>query len=385
MSVGFRPRPSAGTADLTHANTFRVIASSAGLDPGVHTATLEVTSTSPDLTITIPITVTLNVTGATIAVDTPTQGATVSNGFSISGWAIDLGAATGTGVSSVQAYAYPASGSPIFLGTASYGGARPDVGAIYGARFTNSGYSLQVGNLTPGASYQISVFAKSTVTNAFAGSRSINVSVSSSSPGPSPGPTDPNPAPPPNPNGAGGCSPGSVPTASTRVALNRAGLFFGATNNGALKTGAQPAVVTFSGGCGPWSVSTNASLDRPDLRVRCRRGHVQRGGEVGRISGRYGAVRNCHGHRPWRPEFTPDDSGGIARLRVPGSAVWFRRYAFGQRPGSDRIVGDHGLGSRRHWRVADHYLARPAPWRDRFRFERQGLHRQRRAGGWRQT
>ena len=252
--------PSAGTVDQTHPNSFNVVATSAGLAPGVHTATLEVTSTSPDLTMTLPVEVTLTVTGATVAIDTPANGATVSNGFTIAGWAVDLAAPTGTGVSQVQAYAYQSSGAPIFLGTATYGASRPDVGGIYGARFTPSGYSMTVSNLVPGASYQISVFAKSTVTGAFASSRSINVSVSSSSPGPSPGPTDPNPTPPPNPNdpGPGGCSV-PIPTASTRVAVNRTGLFFGATSNGAVKTAAQPATVTFSGGCGTWSATTSAS------------------------------------------------------------------------------------------------------------------------------
>ena len=254
--------PSAGTVDSTHSNSFYIVASGAGLTPGVHTATLNVTSTTADLTMTLPITVTLTVTGATVAVDTPADGATVNNGFTISGWAIDTAAPSGTGVSQVQAYAYPASGSPIFLGTASYGSARSDVAAIYGSRFLNSGYTMTVSNLTPGASYQISVFAKSTVTNAFATSKSINVTIASTSPAPGPTPTDPNPTPPPNPNapGPGGtCSAGAVPTASTRVALNRSGLFFGATNNGALKSGAQPATVTFSGGCGSWSISTTAT------------------------------------------------------------------------------------------------------------------------------
>jgi hypothetical protein len=252
--------PAAGTVDSTHPNSFNVVASSAGLSPGVHTATLEVTSTSPDLTMTLPVDVTLTVTGATVTIDAPSDGATVSNGFTIAGWAIDLAAATGTGVSQVQAYAYQSSGAPIFLGTATYGASRPDVGGVYGSRFTPSGYTMTVSNLTPGASYQISVFAKSTVTNAFASSRSINVSVSSSSPGPSPGPTDPNPTPPPNPNnpGPGGCAV-PIPNASTRVAVNRTGLFFGATNNGAMKTAGQPATVTFSGGCGTWSATTNAS------------------------------------------------------------------------------------------------------------------------------
>ncbi len=251
--------PSAGTVDATHSNSFYVVASGAGLTPGVHTATLNVTSTTADLTMTLPITVTLTVTGATVAVDTPAAGATVNNGFTIAGWAIDTAAPTGTGVSQVQAYAYPATGSPIFLGTAAYGSARSDVGASYGSRFTNSGFSMTVGNLTPGASYQISVFAKSTVTGTFATSKSFDVTVASTSPAPGPTPTDPNPTPPPNPNGGGTCSAGSVPGPSTNVALNRTGLFFGATNNGALKSGAQSATVTFTAGCGSWSVSTTAT------------------------------------------------------------------------------------------------------------------------------
>lgn len=254
--------PSAGTVDSTHANSFFVVASSAGLTPGIHAATLNVTSTSPDLTMTLPVEVTLTVTGATVAMDTPTDGETVSNGFTISGWAIDVAAPSGTGISQVQAYAYPSSGAPIFLGTATYGAARTDVGDFYGSRFINSGYSLQVSNLTPGASYQISVFGKSTVTNAFATSRSIIVTVSSGSAAPSPGPTDPNPAPPPNPTGPGASSGGCVspvPTASTRVAVNRTGLFFGATNNGALKTAGQSATVTFSGGCATWSVTSSST------------------------------------------------------------------------------------------------------------------------------
>ncbi len=67
-------------------------------------------------------------------------------------------------------------GDPIFLGAATFGGARPDVGAIYGERFGRSGYGLEVTALPPG-SYEIAVFAYSTVRDAFAPARTMRVTV----------------------------------------------------------------------------------------------------------------------------------------------------------------------------------------------------------------
>jgi phosphatidylserine/phosphatidylglycerophosphate/cardiolipin synthase-like enzyme len=102
------------------------------------------------------------------AIDTPADGAIVGTSFSVAGWALDTGAAQGTGVDAVHVYAYPAAGgNPIFLGAAAYGLSRPDVGAIYGARFTNSAFALNVvGTLAP-ADYHLVVFHRSTVTRAF--------------------------------------------------------------------------------------------------------------------------------------------------------------------------------------------------------------------------
>jgi hypothetical protein len=51
-------------------------------------------------------------------------------------------------------------------GVAAYGGSRPDVGAIFGARFTNSAYTLNVSGLLPGA-YRLVVFAHSTISGTF--------------------------------------------------------------------------------------------------------------------------------------------------------------------------------------------------------------------------
>jgi hypothetical protein len=97
-----------------------------------------------------------------MALDIPTDGATGSS-FLVSGWAIDRAAASGPGVDAVHVWAFPTTGSPaIFVGVASYGGARPDVGAIYGAQFNNSGYSLIVPSLASGT-YNLAVYAHSTI------------------------------------------------------------------------------------------------------------------------------------------------------------------------------------------------------------------------------
>jgi len=104
-----------------------------------------------------------------IAVDAPQPG-TARQPFAVSGWAIDRCArADTTGVNAVHAYAFPtdASGAltgapPIFLGAAAYGGHRPDVGALFGGQFTNSGFGLSATGL-PAGSYLLVVYARSTV------------------------------------------------------------------------------------------------------------------------------------------------------------------------------------------------------------------------------
>jgi hypothetical protein len=83
----------------------------------------------------------------------------------LGGWAIDATSPSGTGVDTVHVYAVNAAGTPFFCG-ASYGGARGDVGAVYGSRFTNSGYTIAVRGLAQGT-YTFIAYAHSTVTNAF--------------------------------------------------------------------------------------------------------------------------------------------------------------------------------------------------------------------------
>ena len=196
-----------------------------------------------------------------MVLETPVHGYEVATTFTVSGWALDVAAASGTGVSEVVVYAYPNPGSGqtgTALGAATYGGARSDVAATYSTQFTNSGFTKQVTTLTPGV-YQISVFAKSTVSNQFMLSKSVVIVVVSGTPSPNPvtvpGVIDPGSTPTTtlpgyDPNG---------PNPNTRVAVNRTSMSFGAVAgpNG-LRSGPQHATVTFSNGISTWTATTDA-------------------------------------------------------------------------------------------------------------------------------
>ena len=100
--------------------------------------------------------------------------------FLVAGWAIDRAAATGTGVDAVHVWAFPAGGgAPLFVGAADYGRPRPDVGAIYGARFTNSGFAMEATGLMPGR-YTLVAYAHGTETHTFSRSRAAEVTVTAS-------------------------------------------------------------------------------------------------------------------------------------------------------------------------------------------------------------
>ena len=101
-----------------------------------------------------------------MALDSPAAGAATISPITVAGWAIDAGDFSGSGVDAVHIWALPEdSRPPQFLGVATYGLSRPDVGAIFGARFTNSGYTLTA-PLDPGR-YTIAAFARSTVAGTF--------------------------------------------------------------------------------------------------------------------------------------------------------------------------------------------------------------------------
>ena len=117
--------------------------------------------------------------GPQVIIDLPT--ASVAAGSAqplvLAGWAIDTDADAGTGVDTIHVWAYPAGGgAPIFVGAAGYGGRRPDVAAIFGERFRDSGYGILVYGLPPG-SYDLAVFASSTVSGGFVPARVVRVTV----------------------------------------------------------------------------------------------------------------------------------------------------------------------------------------------------------------
>ena len=109
-------------------------------------------------------------------IDTPLPGE-VAQPFLVGGWALDPGDRVSSGVEAIHIWAYPAGGGdPIFLGHASHPGDRPDVGAVFGERFTASGYGLMVSHLPPGT-YDVAVFAWSTAQGGFAPAKVVRVIV----------------------------------------------------------------------------------------------------------------------------------------------------------------------------------------------------------------
>jgi hypothetical protein len=118
-------------------------------------------------------------------VDSPGANALVAgDGFLVAGWAIDQGAASGTGVDAVDVWAYPVgSATAIYVGAATYGIARPDVGGSIGSQFVNSGFRLLGSITTPGV-YDLTVFSHSTVSGTFNNVKTVRVTVAAATSNP---------------------------------------------------------------------------------------------------------------------------------------------------------------------------------------------------------
>jgi len=112
----------------------------------------------------------------------PDGGPVVVNagGFAVTGWAADFDSLADAGVDVVHVWASRVDGGaaaqPIFIGPAKVGGSRPDVAELYGARFGASGYGIVANGLAPGT-YDIAVFAYSTVARHFTPARTVRVVV----------------------------------------------------------------------------------------------------------------------------------------------------------------------------------------------------------------
>ena len=120
----------------------------------------------------------INRVGPQVVIDTPLANAAVTQPFVVAGWAIDPDSTFDTGISTLHGWAYPVTDptNPIFLGVTAYGGARPDVAAIFGDRFRDSGYGLVVESLPPGT-YDVAMFGWSTTTGAFLPAKVVRVTV----------------------------------------------------------------------------------------------------------------------------------------------------------------------------------------------------------------
>jgi hypothetical protein len=115
--------------------------------------------------------------GPQVVIDAPRSQQDVGQPFHLGGWAADFNAASGTGIATLHAWAYPLTGGPpVFLGATGYGGRRPDVAAAHGEEFAESGFGLTVQGLTPG-NYDLAVFAWSTERGGFVPPRTVRVTV----------------------------------------------------------------------------------------------------------------------------------------------------------------------------------------------------------------
>jgi hypothetical protein len=107
--------------------------------------------------------------------DIPVPGSSAAGWVTVAGWAVDLNSSSGTGVDGVHVYAFPVSGGPArFLGAAA-SMSRPDVGAIFGPRFTSGGFTLTAP--LPPATYDVTAYAHSTVTGTFTAVRAARITV----------------------------------------------------------------------------------------------------------------------------------------------------------------------------------------------------------------
>jgi hypothetical protein len=109
------------------------------------------------------------------SLDSPLDNSSVSGSVQVSGWALDMGAASGSGVDRVHVWV-----DGQYVGDAALLLSRPDISAAYGARFANSGfaYQLSLAGLAPG-SHTVEARARSAATGLDTGyRRAIQVPIS---------------------------------------------------------------------------------------------------------------------------------------------------------------------------------------------------------------
>lgn len=112
------------------------------------------------------------------AIDSPIAG-DIDSTFVVTGSALDRRATSGSGIDAIQVWAYPNPGSemePVFLGEATLGVARADLGSSDGGRAAAAGYELVVQGLVSGV-YTLAVYPHSAVTGQFEPAALVRVMV----------------------------------------------------------------------------------------------------------------------------------------------------------------------------------------------------------------
>jgi hypothetical protein len=109
-------------------------------------------------------------------IDRPLPGS-APRSFEVAGWAFNEHP-SGTDIDAIHVWAIGVfGGGPIFLGSATIGIPRPDVAAIFGEQYGNSGYLLRVTDLPPGT-YDITVSGHSAKTSTFTVMRVVRIVIS---------------------------------------------------------------------------------------------------------------------------------------------------------------------------------------------------------------
>ena len=114
-------------------------------------------------------------------IDSPAPNSSTNQPFTITGWALDYPATSGTGVDAIQVLAYPNPGSgepPITITNVITGLQRSDVAAAYGTSYQNSGFVANISRLQARA-YRFVVLTHASSTNTWYTGRSVTINVGS--------------------------------------------------------------------------------------------------------------------------------------------------------------------------------------------------------------
>jgi hypothetical protein len=166
------PGVTVNSVTLTSATTVTINISTVNATPGLKAITV----INPDSQAATSGAILNVIPGPFLTIEAPSAG-TKGQPVTVSGWAVDGTAASGTGIDGVHVYAYNSAGTPTFLGAATYGISRPDVGASLGARFTPSGFTITSPTVLPPGPYTLVAYGHSTATDTFSATASVAVTL----------------------------------------------------------------------------------------------------------------------------------------------------------------------------------------------------------------